>query len=80
MAKRKKSKEANNKGMSVELTGLILAIIGIIGFGFGHVGTLIKEFAMFLLGSWWLIFVIFLLAIGLYMLLIEKCLSFFHLN
>ncbi len=77
MAKRKKSKEANNKGMSVELTGLILAIIGIIGFGFGHVGTLIKEFAMFLLGSWWLIFVIFLLAIGLYMLFNRKMPKFF---
>ncbi len=77
MAKRKKSKEANNKGMSVELTGLILAIIGIIGFGFGHVGTLIKEFGMFLFGSWWLIFVIYLLAIGLYMLFKRKMPKFF---
>ena len=45
MAKRKKSKEASSKGMSVELTGLILAIIGIIGFGFGYVGALIKGLA-----------------------------------
>ena len=55
MAKRKKSKESNSPGMSVELTGLILALIGVIGFGFGYIGTIIKEFAMFLLGSWWIV-------------------------
>ena len=77
MAKRKKSKEATNTGMSIELTGLILAIIGIIGFGFGHVGNLIKEFAMFLFGSWWLIFVIYLLMVGLYMLFKRKMPKFF---
>ncbi len=77
MAKRKKSREASNKGMSVELTGLILAIIGIIGFGFGYVGTLIKEFAMFLIGTWWIIFVIYLLLVGLYMLFKRKMPKFF---
>ncbi len=77
MAKRKKSKETSNIGMSTELTGLFLAIIGIIGFGFGHVGTIIKEFAMFLFGSWWLIFVIYLLVTGLYMLFKRKMPKFF---
>ena len=77
MAKRKKSKESNNKGMSVELTGLILVLIGIIGFGFGYIGTLIKEFAMFLLGSWWIVFVFFILLIGLYMLFKRKMPKFF---
>ena len=77
MAKRKKSKEANNPGMSVELTGLILVLIGIIGFGFGYIGTIIKEFAMFLLGSWWIIFVIYILLVGLYMLLKRKMPKFF---
>ncbi len=77
MAKRKKSKESSTQGMSIELTGLILAIIGIIGFGFGHVGTIIKEFAMFLFGSWWLIFVIYLLMVGLYMLFKRKMPKFF---
>jgi len=77
MAKRKKSKESNNPGMSVELTGLILALIGIIGFGFGYIGTIIKEFAMFLLGSWWIVFVIYLLLVGLYMLFKRKMPKFF---
>ena len=77
MAKRKKSKDSENKGMSVELTGLILAIIGIIGFGFGYIGTLIKEFGMFLLGSWWIVFVIYLLLIGLFMVFKRKMPKFF---
>lgn len=77
MAKRKKSKEVKNKGLSVELTGLILVLIGIIGFGFGYIGTLIKEFAMFLLGSWWIVFVLYLLLIGLFMLFKRKMPKFF---
>jgi len=77
MAKRKKSKESNKEGMSVELTGLILVLIGIIGFGFGYIGTIIKEFAMFLLGSWWIVFVIYILLIGLFMLFKRKMPRFF---
>ena len=77
MAKRKKSKESSNPGMSVELTGLILALIGIIGFGFGYIGTIIKEFAMFLLGSWWIVFVIYILLVGLFMLFKRKMPKFF---
>ena len=77
MAKRKKSKESNNPGMSVELTGLILVLIGIIGFGFGYIGTIIKEFAMFLLGSWWIVFVIYILLVGLFMLFKRKMPKFF---
>ena len=77
MAKRKKSKETSTPKMSVELTGLILVLIGIIGFGFGYIGTLIKEFAMFLLGSWWIVFVIYILLIGLFMLFKRKMPKFF---
>ena len=55
MAKKKKSKETNNNGYSVELTGLILILIGIIGFGFGFIGSLLKKFAMFLAGTWWIL-------------------------
>ena len=77
MAKRKKSKEASKDGISIELTGLILVLIGIIGFGFGYIGTIIKEFAMFLLGSWWIVFVIYLLLIGLFMLFKRKMPKFF---
>ena len=72
MAKKKKTKETNNTGYSVELTGLILILIGIIGFGFGFVGSLIKKFAMFLTGTWWLIVLISLIWLGVYMLYKRK--------
>ncbi len=74
MAKRKKTKDSESKvsGYSVELTGLILILIGFIGLGFGIVGSIIKKFAMFLTGIWWMILLIFLMFIGLYMLIKRK--------
>ena len=71
MAKKKKTKkdETEKVGFSVELTGLILILIGIIGFGFGPVGSVIKKFAMFLVGGWaWIFLLIFILILGIYML------------
>ena len=63
MAKKKKSKSeaANNKKYSFELIGLILILIGVLGFGFGLVGAFIKKFAMFLLGEWWPIVLIYII-------------------
>ena len=72
MAKKKKSKESNNSSYSVELTGLILILIGIIGFGFGFIGTSIKKFAMFLTGTWWIFILIALIWTGIYMLYKRK--------
>lgn len=73
MAKKKKSKESSaTSSYSVELIGLILILIGIIGFGFGFVGSLIKKFAMFLAGSWWIVILIFTIILGIYMLYKRK--------
>ncbi len=75
MAKKKKSKASENESFqySVELTGLILILIGLIGFGFGPVGSYIKKFAMFLVGGWaWIFLLIFLLFLGSYMLFKRK--------
>ena len=73
MAKKKKSKESSaTNSYSVELIGLILILIGIIGFGFGFVGSLIKKFAMFLAGSWWIVILIFTIILGIYMLYKRK--------
>ena len=72
MAKKKKSKESNSVSYSVELIGLILILIGIIGFGFGFIGSLIKKFAMFLAGNWWMLVLIFLIILGIYMLYKRK--------
>ena len=72
MAKKKKKKDSNNNGYSVELTGLILILIGIIGFGFGIVGNLLKQFAVFLAGIWWFIILSILIILGIYMLYKRK--------
>ena len=73
MAKKKKSKDSNtNPTYSVELVGLILILLGIIGFGFGFVGALLKRFAIFLAGSWWLIVLVFTIVLGVYMLYKRK--------
>lgn len=73
MSKKKKSKESSNSiSYSVELIGLILILIGIIGFGFGFIGSLIKKFAMFLAGTWWMLILIALIILGIYMLYKRK--------
>ncbi len=75
MAKKKKTKAAEKENFeySVELTGLILILIGLIGFGFGPVGSIIKKFAMFLVGGWaWIFLLIFLMVLGCYMLFKRK--------
>jgi S-DNA-T family DNA segregation ATPase FtsK/SpoIIIE len=79
MAKKKKTKEESSSKFeySVELTGLILILIGVIGFGFGPVGRILKEFAMFLLGEWWFCILILVLILGIYMLIKRKMPNFF---
>ena len=73
MAKKKKTKDSsNNSSYSVELTGLILILIGVIGFGFGFIGSLLKKFAMFLAGTWWMVILIALIILGVYMLYKRK--------
>lgn len=78
MAKRKKSKKANNSAIcSVELTGLILILIGIIGMGFGPIGNFIKEFSMFLAGELWYLVLFTTIILGAYMLFKRKLPNFF---
>jgi len=78
MAKKKKSSSDNKKntGISVEMTGLILILVGLIGFGFGPVGAILKKFAMFLMGEWWPLILIFVLVLGFYMLIKRKLPNF----
>lgn len=80
MAKKKKTKDSETKSFSysVELTGLILILIGIIGFGFGPVGSIIKKFSMFLVGGWaWIFLLMIVAALGIYMLVKRKMPKFF---
>ena len=73
MAKKKRSKEsANSFSYSIELTGIILLLIGIIGMGFGPMGKFVKEFAMFLAGEFYFIVLILLIILGIHMLFKRK--------
>ena len=79
MAKKKKSKSesvSNNK-YSFELIGLLLIVIGILGFGFGIVGSFIKKFAIFLVGEWWPIILLFVIVIGIRMIVSRKNVKYF---
>ena len=72
MAKKKKKKDEATKSFqySVELNGLLLILIGLIGFGtFGPVGRLIKNFAIFLMGSWYVIILLSVLILGIIMII-----------
>lgn len=75
MAKKKKKKDDTSKSFqySVELNGLLLILIGLIGFGtFGPVGRLIKNFAIFLMGSWYVVSLLTVLFLGIYMIIKRK--------
>ena len=71
MAKRKRRREKSFK-FPIEITGILLIVIGIIGF-LGYkaniLGTVFKGFAMFLMGSFDFIFLALLIVIGIYMLI-----------
>ena len=75
--KRRKKEKVSKFKYSVELTGLFLILIGIIGFGFGPVGSLLKKFSIFLVGTWWMFLLIGVLALGSYMLFKRKLPKFF---
>ena len=71
MAKRKRRKQKEFR-FPIEITGILLIVIGIIGF-LGYkaniLGTVFKGFAMFLMGSFDFIFLASLIIIGAYMLI-----------
>ena len=75
MAKKKKRKEekAEQSGYIVELKGIALVLIAIIGLcPFGPVANFIKGFSCFLFGTLWALFLLFLGGIGLYTMIKRK--------
>jgi len=81
MAKKKKTSKKQEKKdthFSLDLVALLLILIGFVGLGcFGIVGKMIKQFAMFILGEWWFILLIFVSVIGMYMIIKRKLPEFF---
>ena len=81
MAKRKRKKQSSPSGFkfSVEIVGLILILVGVIGLGvFGPVGNIIKEFAIFLFGSYYNALIVLVLLLGTYMLFKRSLPNFFN--
>ena len=71
MAKKKRRKDPNSKnvGGMIELKGIGLVLLAIIGCcPFGIVAKIIKGFAVFLVGAWWAVLLLMIGAIGIYMI------------
>ena len=79
MAKKKKRKEVKkSKDYVVELKGIVLLLICIIGCcPFGVVADIIKGFASFLVGVWWAELLILVGICGIYMIVKRKKPDFF---
>ena len=71
MPKKKTRKEEPKKGFQYtkELEGLFLILIGLIGFGnFGVVGDIVKKFAIFMFGNWYVLLLFLSLLLGAYLI------------
>ena len=80
MAKKKKRKEtvSKNKDYLVEIKGIFLILIAIIGCcPFKPVSDVIKGFAAFLVGSWWGFLLVLVGLAGLFMIIRRKFPNFF---
>ena len=74
MAKKKVSNEVKTEfPYTKELEGLGLILLGILGVGrFGPIGRLIRSFAVFLFGTWYVLFLLMCLLVGLIILIKRK--------
>lgn len=68
--KTKKTAKKESSNYSVELLGILLIIIAIIGIipGTGIVGNFISNFSAFLVGTWYNVLLILVMIIGIYMI------------
>jgi S-DNA-T family DNA segregation ATPase FtsK/SpoIIIE len=80
MAKKKEEKEEKKKGLSshTELVGLLFVLIAIVGIcEFGPVGNIISSFALFLVGSYYQIILVWLAYVAVMMIINRKAPNFF---
>ena len=83
MAKRKtKKQKEKSTGFAIELEGILLVLISVIGFlgfdnGFGVAGNIVSGFATFLTGSLWVVPLILCFLIGGYIIIKRKVPNFF---
>ncbi len=62
--KRRKATKKAADNMNIIIFGLLLLLLGVLGFGFGAFGALIKKGAMFIVGEWWILILLFIIFIG----------------
>ena len=80
MAKKKKRKNDKQpqKDYVVELKGIGLVLLAIVGCcPFGVVATIIKGFSAFVVGTWWALFLVLIGICGIYMIIKRKVPDFF---
>lgn len=76
--KRKDSKKNNKNNYQMELKGILLVIIALLGFGsFGVAGKLISAFAAFLVGTWYNILLTAVFVAGGYIIVKREKPNFF---
>lgn len=81
MAKKKVKKEENKAPFpyTKELQGLALVLFGLLGFGkFGPVGRVIRNFAVFLFGNWYILVLIISVILGLTLIIKRKSPNYFN--
>ena len=82
MAKRKRKKQSK-KGFEykLEVYGLILLLASILGIGkFGPVGKMISSFALFLVGSIYMVLLVVFFVVGAYLLVKIEWPDFFSMK
>ena len=83
MAKKKKRKTPTKKGFDyyTEIYGIILILVGVIGFGqYGFIGSMIRAFAIFLAGSYSFIPLVLIMVLGGYMVIKRSYPDFFTIK
>ena len=78
MAKKKKQEAKKDNGIRVELTGILLILLSIIGIAkLGIVGRFVQGFATFLVGEVYNILLLGLIGVGLYLIIKRKQPNYF---
>jgi len=81
MAKKKVKKEETKAPFpyTKELQGLALVLFGLLGFGeFGPVGRIIRNFAVFLFGNWYILVLIISVTLGITLIVKRKSPDYFN--
>ena len=78
MAKKKKREVKSDNGIRIELTGILLILLSIIGIArLGIVGKFVQAFATFLVGEIYGILLLILIGIGFYLIIKRKQPNYF---